>query len=139
MLEPFPELSGVADATAGKLRRTGFNVQEEVDDDSVVLHLQGELDMATAAPLRRALDHALVGDATGIVLDLTHLTFVDATGISLFLSACRQAEDLGRCFALRHPSRMVLKTLRLSGVARVLEVGPVDHPAGDHPPRVDRR
>ncbi len=89
----FPEVSSAADAAAVKLRRTGFNVQEVVGDDSVVLHLQGELDMATAAHLRHALDHALTGDATGLVLDLTDLTFVDSTGINLFLSASRQAED----------------------------------------------
>lgn len=131
MLEPLPKLSGAADPAAGQLRRTGFNVQEVVGDDSVVLHLQGELDMATAADLRHALDRALIVDATGLVLDLTDLTFVDSTGISLLLSASRQAKDHDRTFALRHPSRMVRKILRLSGVARQLKVGPTDDPAGD--------
>ncbi len=139
MLEPFPKIPGAADAAAVKLRRTGFNVQEVVGGDSVVLHLQGELDMATAAHLRHALDQALTGDASGLVLDLTDLTFVDSTGINLFLSASRQAEDRDRSFALRHPSRMVRKSLRLSGVARQLKVGPTDHPASNHSPGADRR
>ena len=139
MLEPFPTISGAADEAAVKLRRTGFNVQEVVGGDSVVLHLQGELDTATAAHLRHALSRALSGDATGLVLDLTDLTFVDSTGINLFLSASRHAEDRDRSFALRHPSHMVRKSLRLSGVARQLKVGPIDHPAGDHSPGADRR
>ena len=50
--------------------------------------------MATASHLRHALDDAMTEDATGLVVDLTVLTSVDSTGISLFLSACRQAEDL---------------------------------------------
>ena len=124
MLRPLPavtcpELPGVAN-----LRRTGFNAHAVVVEDTAVLHLQGELDMATAGLLRRVLDEAMAEDVTGLLLDLTDLTFVDSSGIGLFVSAARQAQVGGRSFTLRHPTPMVLKALRLTGVDHQLLVEP---------------
>lgn len=109
MIEPFPSVPGAEPSAATNLRRTGFNARAVVADDTVIIHLQGELDLATAGHLRRVVDASMADDATGLVLDLTDLTFVDSTGITTFLRAGRQAENHGRSFTLRHPSRAVLK------------------------------
>lgn len=117
-----PSTSSSADepATASLIRRTGFSVEPHEQGGSLVLHLQGELDTSTARQLRHALTSAMAGDATAIVLDLAELSFIDSTGIAVFLSALRRADDEGRTFGLRHPGRMVRKVLRLTGVDRLL-------------------
>lgn len=133
MLEPFPTVSDAAASAAANLRRTGFNALAVSGDHSVVVHLQGELDMSTADHLRQVLDGAMTRDAPGIVLDLAHLTFIDSTGIGVLVGASRRAQGLGRSFAVRNPGRAVLKTLRLTGVDQRLKPMSPDHPAGQGP------
>ena len=120
MLAPSP--SSAPPYGPGTLRRTGFCVEVDQLDDTVVLRLQGELDTATSRELRAALATAMAGDASAMVLDLAALSFIDSTGIAVLLAACHQAESQGRSFSLRHPGRMVLKVLNLTGVDRLLSV-----------------
>ena len=102
----------------------GFEVDVEDLDGAVVLRLRGELDLATAPELRRAISVGLAADATGIVVDLAKLTFIDSTGITELLTGHDLARAGGRSFLLRHPGRVVLKTLRLIGVDGLLAVAP---------------
>ncbi len=138
MLEPFSMVCDSESSAAESLRRTGFHAQPVVVDRAVIVHLQGELDMATAADLQRVVDAAMAEDAATVVLDLTNLTFVDSTGISVFLRAGRQAETHGRTLKLRRPTQAVLKILRLSGLDRQLNLGSAEHPAAGRSPADDR-
>jgi|SRR6516165_9812770 anti-anti-sigma factor len=54
------------------------------DGSPPVLHVQGELDMATAGQLRSALVDRLSTDSK-FVLDLGGVTFVDASGLRAIL------------------------------------------------------
>jgi STAS domain len=82
-------------------------------DGVVVVHLVGELDLASAGRLRAALHHLYREGTTSLVLDLSRLAFVDSTGV---------VGDRGRLQAL--PG-----TGRRGGAA-----GPdaVDHPGPAH-------
>jgi anti-anti-sigma factor len=53
---------------------------------TIVLH--GELDLATAGRATAAIAEALSSDGGGVVLDLTRLTFMDASGARV-VAACR--------------------------------------------------
>ncbi len=122
MFAPSSMSSIFGEAAGPLLRRTGFYVEVNEVDATVVLNLEGELDTATARELRAALATAMAGDATAVVLDLAGLSFIDSTGIAVLLAGCHQAESQGRSFTLRHPARMVLKVLHLTGVDRLLAV-----------------
>ena len=122
MLAHLSTSSAFSGAAGPLLRRTGFYAEIHEIDQTVVLRLEGELDTATARELRAALATAMASDATSVVLDLAGLSFIDSTGIAVFLAACHQAESRGRSFSLRDPGRMVLKVLHLTGVDRLLAV-----------------
>lgn len=120
-------LSRPAHAAVGShLLRTGFQVDLEHSERSVLLRLQGELDMATARELRAVLVRAMSGDATAVALDLSDLTFVDSTGIAVLLAANRRARTERRAFSLHHPRRMVRKALHLTGADRLVTVVPAE-------------
>lgn len=106
------------------LLRTGFRVRTQRSDGTVVLRLQGDLDVATAAELRRALAQALEGAPSSLVLDLAELSFVDSTGIGALVGASRRAREVGSSFVLRSPVRAVEKALRLTGVDQLLTIEP---------------
>ena len=102
--------------------RTRFDVEAERVGDTTVLRLQGELDLATAPRLRRMLGAVLDSRPAVVVLDLTDLTFVDTSGVRVVRAACVRAGVEGCSFALRAPIRSVEKTLRLTGVDRLLNI-----------------
>lgn len=52
--------------------------------------------MRTAADLRIALDTALDGHPSKIVIDLAAVTFMDSTGLGVLASARNRAGDNGR-------------------------------------------
>ena len=97
------------------LMRTGFHAATAGTDDTIVLRLQGELDMATAPGLGRTLQTALAAGPSTLALDLRELTFVDSTGIRVLITACRQAGSEGCRCVRRAPSRAVRTALLLPG------------------------
>jgi anti-sigma B factor antagonist len=60
--------------------RDATNFQTFPAESGAGLRLVGELDMATVAELRAAL-HELPRDGGGLVLDLSGLSFMDASGL----------------------------------------------------------
>lgn len=117
------------DQTRASLRRTGFHVAGERVEATVVLHLHGELDMATTPTFDQALTTALSNGATDLVVDLSCLTFMDSTGISMLLSAVQRADEAGKGFRVRSPNRPVRKALRLTGVEHILSLEPEESSA----------
>ncbi|WP_067475211.1 STAS domain-containing protein [Actinomadura hibisca] len=58
-------------------------------DGTVTMTVRGDLDMATVALLRRRADHLLLrrdGDRPRIVIELSGLTFIDATGLGALIA-----------------------------------------------------
>lgn len=123
MGEPVRTAARTPPAVEGSLRRTGFNVDVQAAGHAVVLHLQGELDVATVQHVRHALAHPVARDASVIVFDLAELTFLDSSGIHLFLNTWHGTCADGRSLVLRSPRPTVLRALRLTGVDQLLQVG----------------
>ena len=116
--------SGLTGLASSALLRTGFSVAVDDGHDTVVLHLRGELDMSTAAQFRGAVFTAMAANARAIVVDVAELSFIDSTGISAFMAGWRQATTEGRTLCLRHPTPLVVRVLRITGVDRIL----LEHP-----------
>ena len=102
------------------LRRTGFHAGADVDGVTIQLH--GELDMATAPRLGRVLDEALDAMPDTVRLDLSDLTFLDSTGIRVLITASRRAKAQDCSVILHAPREHVLRTLKLTGVDRLMDI-----------------
>ena len=82
----------------------------------VLVHIGGELDIATASDTRDFLLSA-VAECGNLVVDVTEVTFADATGINALLAASRHAVRSGGWLRLVGPCpqmRRVLQILRIS-------------------------
>jgi anti-anti-sigma factor len=78
------------------------------------LVLVGELDMATAPALEKAL-HERVGRGAPILLDLSSLTFIDGAGLSAVLSPLRDVNCGG--IVLRGARRNVQRVFDIADLA----------------------
>jgi anti-sigma B factor antagonist len=92
-----------------------FEVRVDEDGGTVTLSFSGELDLATAATTQEDLERALRDGAAQVVVDLTDLTFIDSTGIALFVLAKREYGD-GRLRFLPSKSSAVRRVLAITGL-----------------------
>jgi anti-sigma B factor antagonist len=84
-----------------------FVVDGRREGAAYVVRVAGELDVATAEALRHELHRAERTDAARIVLDLSGLEFVDASGVHVVLEAdARSRADGGRLTLLGGPEHV---------------------------------
>jgi anti-anti-sigma factor len=94
---------------------TPFSVTTEQVGDTTVLHLRGELDLATVPALRETAFAELERtDCATLAFDLAELAFLDSTGIGSWVEIRRRALNNGQ--------RVVIRKVP-DFVARVLEIG----------------
>jgi anti-sigma B factor antagonist len=84
------------------------------------LTLEGELDLATAPDLERALTFAERRRPEVVVVDLRGLTFMDLTGVRVLLDAQRRASEHGYRVAIVRGRGAVQRIVELAGVEPIL-------------------
>jgi len=80
--------------------------------------LSGELDLAAFRAIRRRLT-ALDGD---VELDCSGLTFIDASGLRLFVAVHQACVGRGAKLAIVNPAQCVTRLLALTGLDAMLTV-----------------
>jgi anti-sigma B factor antagonist len=102
-----------------------FELSEEQVGERLVIAARGEIDLATVAQLREAVERAIAARAAALWIDLTEVEFIDSTGLTAVVRAHHALDD-GRCrLAVICPgSGPVRRALDVSGVERFLQVFP---------------
>ncbi|MBC6459899.1 STAS domain-containing protein [Actinomadura sp. HBU206391] len=93
--------------------------------DHKVVALRGEIDIATTPALRERLNDALGSRARSprrLIIDLSGVTFCDASGLALLIGTQRRARLLGTRVSLVAPRSQVVKLLQITGLRRSLTV-----------------
>ena len=91
-------------------------IEDRPAPDVLVLHVSGELDLATAPRLQAA-----VAAATGhLVVDLTSVTFLGSHGLRVLLDCTERTTTV--LVGVEHPA--VARPLRLTGLDFVFQVHP---------------
>ena len=108
-----PEADGVdgVDGTVplGLSRRTG------ADGDQVV-SVTGELDIATADQAYAYISEVIDSGPAAVSVDLSGLTFCDASGLGVLAKIARHARQAGRQLKLTSARPSLLKIMRLTGL-----------------------
>jgi anti-sigma B factor antagonist len=86
------------------------------------ISVSGEADLSSCDPLRQALDDVISGGAERVELDLTHLDFIDSTGIGVLVSALKRMQAKGGAIALRSPGVSVLRVLEITGLSSLFQL-----------------
>lgn len=86
-----------------------------------IVSLTGEIDVITAPRLREHLAGACAAEA-GIIVDLTHVDFLDSAGIGVLVGALKRARARGRTLHLVCPRHRIREVLTATGLARVFRI-----------------
>ncbi|MGW2492109.1 STAS domain-containing protein [Streptomyces sp. NPDC001606] len=110
------EMTGTEHAgQAGRL-----SVVTTATDGIRVLTLAGEIDHHTGDTLRQALD-ASSTPRPRIVVDMRQVTFLDSSGINIFIATHRALSEAGGWLRLAAPGESVMRTISIVGVDAVID------------------
>lgn len=112
--------------------RGGTSLQQETDDGlsltlrwpsdgTLVVTVNGELDMLTAPDLRRAVIERLDSSST-IVLALDGVVFLGTSGLAALIEMREHAQRTGVTLRLACTERRVLRPLSIAGLHHLFEI-----------------
>ncbi len=99
-----------------------MKIKYNLDKNTLNVSFIGELDECTASRTRDAVD-ALILEVSGIskvVFDLSSLTFMDSTGIGMFIGRYKKLKSKGISAFIKNPSDSVEKILQISGLYQIM-------------------
>lgn len=92
-----------------------MNIEIVERDGSVILLVDGEIDIATAPQLDEALARAEATEATAVVVDLDRVGFIDSTGLHVLLKYALMSSQNGQRLRLTKGSPQVRRLFEISG------------------------
>ncbi|GAB1509704.1 STAS domain-containing protein [Actinophytocola sp. KF-1] len=98
---------------------TEFDVSIAQRADATVLHVRGEVDLATAPALRLALAGITRVERELVVIDLVAVTFLSSAGLLVLVEATEAGRPEVRVVA---PGRECLRPIRMTGLDSVLSI-----------------
>ena len=63
--------------------------------DAAIVVAEGEIDIFTAPRLQEALQEALQSGIRRLIVDITNVSFIDSTGLSVLIDASRRLQERG--------------------------------------------
>jgi anti-sigma B factor antagonist len=96
-----------------------------------VVHVSGELDMATVADLHAALDDALELSSAGVILDLSGVAFFDSSGLHALDEIRQDAVARKAPLALVCPQERLMRLFEITELKDLFTFYPTVDAAGD--------
>jgi len=100
-----------------------LKVTGKIKDDILVLYLEGELDHHSADATREAIDNIMSRrKLKKVIFDLSELTFMDSSGISVFYGRYKNIMSLNGRAILVGINDKVRRFAEVAGLYRIFEV-----------------
>lgn len=102
--------------------RCEMKIKYNLDKSTLHVYFIGELDECTASKTREIID-GLISDINGIkkvVFNLSELTFMDSTGIGVFIGRYKKFKSKNIAVFVENPSKTVDKILQISGLYKIM-------------------
>jgi len=105
-----------------------FSTEVNPTDEATVIHVRGEIDIATAGRLRDVIEPHM-GPKQTIILDLSEVDFMDSSALHVLVQARGRLTENGGSLILRNPSTAAHRLLTVAGANDLLETDAQDHPS----------
>ena len=105
-----------------------FSTEVNATDEATVIHVRGEIDMATAGRLRDAIEPHM-GPKQTIILDFSEVEFMDSSCLNVLVQVRGRLTENGGSLILRNPSSAAHRLLTVAGANDLLELDAQDHPS----------
>jgi anti-sigma B factor antagonist len=100
-----------------------FHIQdEEVDADTHVIELGGEVDLYTAPEFKERLVQVIEDGKKQLVVDLSKATFIDSTTLGVLVGGVKRLRPSGGSLALVCTDQNITKIFEITGLDRVFPI-----------------
>lgn len=100
-----------------------MSVTFDINDESIIAYLNGEIDHHSAKEIREAIDHAAERTTPKqLVLDFKNVTFMDSSGIGLVMGRYKLMSSLGGEVVVTNVSAHIKKVMKISGLDRLAKI-----------------
>lgn len=99
------------------------------DPRRTVVWIRGEHDIATCEHLRLAIDSAAGLDDADVVVDLSRVTFMDASTLGALVGAHRTLDARSRSLLVRAPTRAARRLLEVCELGFLIDERPMPAPS----------
>ena len=100
-----------------------FQIQDqEVDADTHVIELGGEIDLYTAPEFKERMTEIIEEGKTRMVVDLSQATFIDSTTLGVLVGGVKRLRPAGGSLALVCTDENIVKIFEITGLDRVFPI-----------------
>ena len=100
-----------------------FNIQdEEVDAETHVIKLGGEVDLYTAPEFKERMVQVIEDGKKRVVVDLSEATFIDSTTLGVLVGGIKRLRPSGGSLALVCTDQNIRKIFEITGLDRVFPI-----------------
>lgn len=99
-----------------------FKIEDEEIDGVPVVSASGEIDVATAPPLRDRLQALTTSGKSTVVVDLLGVTFLDSTALGVLVGALKRCREAGGDLPLVIEEPRILKVFEITGLTGVFPI-----------------
>ena len=108
--------------------RVSFEPASERAGSGAMVRVAGEVDIQTSPVLHEHLTRVLDEGHTSIVVDLTDVSFLDSTGLSVLIAGLKRCQGSGGDLRVASPQPNVRRVLEVTGLADVFRLDGPDGP-----------
>jgi anti-sigma B factor antagonist len=95
---------------------------QEVDADTHVIELGGEIDLYTAPEFKQRMAEIIDDGKTRVVVDLSQATFIDSTTLGVLVGGVKRLRPSGGSLALVCTDDNITKIFEITGLDRVFPI-----------------
>ena len=95
---------------------------EQLDDNSYVIALAGEVDLYTAPEFKQQLLEVIGQGAKNVVVDFTDTTFIDSTTLGVLVGGVKRLRTNDGQLSLVCSDRNITKIFEITGLDRVFTI-----------------
>ena len=100
-----------------------FHIQDaEIDADTHVIELGGEVDLYTAPEFKERMVELIESGKKRIVVDLSKATFIDSTTLGVLVGGVKRLRPSGGSLALVCTDQNISKIFEITGLDRVFPI-----------------
>ena len=100
-----------------------FDVKtEQLDDESYIIALAGEVDLYTAPEFKQQLLDVIAKGASYVVVDFSETTFIDSTTLGVLVGGIKRLRTNDGQLALVCSDRNITKIFEITGLDRVFTI-----------------
>ena len=92
-------------------------------DKTTIFDVSGDIDFANSPEVRLSVLHEIrEGRTSRVVVNLTHVRYIDSSGVASLVEGLKESRDLGSRFVLFGLSPSARELLQLSRLIKVFEI-----------------